>query len=129
MEGFTGIDEDVFEAVVRAAVVPIEEDSVLGVMVCPEVALGGFAVARIKAADGGFIHFQIVARTHECCDPLVKRSHHLGKVVVPRTHQVPAQLDTVGGAQSPLQAVEGLVVAKLFGKQIGTERWTEHTAG
>ena len=32
MEGFTGVDEDVFKAVVRAAVVPIKEDSVLGVM-------------------------------------------------------------------------------------------------
>ena len=39
------MDEDVFEAVVRPAVVPVEEDSVLGVVVGPEVALGGFAFA------------------------------------------------------------------------------------
>ena len=121
MEGFTGVDEDVFKAVVRAAVVPIKEDSVLGVMVCPEITLGGFAFAWIKTADGGFIHFQIVARTHEFGDSLVKWPHHLGKMVVPRTHEISAQLNAVGGAQSPLQAVEGLVVAKLFGKQIGTE--------
>jgi hypothetical protein len=129
MEGVACVDEDIFKAIVSPAVVPIEENSVLGVMVDPEITLGGFSVAGIKATDGRFIHFEIVARTHEFCDSLVKWPHHLGEVVVPRTHQVPAQLDAVGGAQFPFLTEEGLVVTKLFGKQMGAERWGEHAAG
>lgn len=77
------MDEDVFEAVVSPAVVPVEEDSVLGVVVGPEVALGGFAFAGIKAADGGFVDFEVVARSHVLGDASVKGLHHFGKVVVP----------------------------------------------
>lgn len=115
------MDEDVFEAVVRPAVVPVEEDSVPGVMVGPEVALGGFAFAGIKAADGSLIDFEVVARTHVFGNAPVKGLHHFGKVVVPCAHDVATQMDAVGGAKSPLETVEGLMVAKFLGQQICTE--------
>lgn len=115
------MDEDVSKAVVRSAVVPVEEDSVLGVVVGPEVALGGFAFAGIKAADGSLIDFEVVACTHVLGNAPVKGLHHFGKVVVPCAHDVATQLDAVGGAKSPFETVEGLVVAKFFGEEVGCE--------
>lgn len=48
---------------------------------------------------------------------------------MPVAHVVAGELDAVGGPQSPLLAVEGLVVAEFFGEQEGSEARGEDAAG
>ena len=91
-------DEDVVEAGVGPAFVPVEEDAVFGMMVGPEVALAGFPGARIEAANGCFIRLEVVAGAELGGDELVERLKSACKVVVPGAHEVAGEFDAVGGS-------------------------------
>ncbi len=39
---------------------PVEKDSMLGMMIDPEVSGGGFAIAGFEAADGGFVVLEVI---------------------------------------------------------------------
>lgn len=123
------VDEDVVEAGIGPAFVPVEERAVLGVMIDPEVSGGGFAFAEFKAVDWGFVGLQVRALSEFDCDALVERQEAVGKVVVPVAHIIAGELDPVGGPKSPFLAIEGLVVAELFGEKEGSETGGEGAAG
>lgn len=123
------VDEDVVEAGIGPAFVPVEERAVLGVMIDPEVSGGGFAFAGFKAVDWGFVGLQVRALSEFDCDELVERQEAVGKVVVPVAHVVAGELDPVGGPESPFLAIEGLVIAELFGEEEGSEAGGESAAG
>ena len=123
------VDEDVVEAGIGPAFVPVEERAVLGVMIDPEVSGGGFAFAGFKAVDWGLVGLQVRALSEFDCDELVERQEAVGKVVVPVAHVVAGELDPVGGPESPFLAVEGLVVAKLFGEKESSKTGGEGAAG
>ena len=71
-------DEDVVEAVVGAAFVPIEEYAVLGVVVDPEVAEGGFAAAGLEATDGCFVDFEVAGLSQAGGDVFVEGKEAIG---------------------------------------------------
>ncbi len=54
-----GVDEDVVQAGVGPAGLPVEERAVFGVVVDPEVAGGGLAASRVKVVDGRFVYFDV----------------------------------------------------------------------
>ena len=122
-------DEDAVEAVVSSATVPVVDDTVLGVMISPEVASLGFACAGFKVVDGSFVSFDVVRLAEALGDEFVERKESLREVVVPAAHEVAAQFDSVSGFEFPLFAVEGAVVAKLLGEEVGSEAGGEDAAG
>lgn len=124
-----GVDEDLVEAVVGPAFMPVVERSVLGVVVNPEVSQGGFALAGFQAGDGGFVHFEVVAFPEFFGEKLVEPHQALGQVVLPIAHGVAGQDDAVTGIEPPLLTVKGLVVAEFFGEQVGSQAGGEDAAG
>jgi len=130
-EGVTSffVDEDVVEAGVGAAFVPVKKWPVFEVMVGPEVSGGGFAFTGFEAVDGRFIDLDVVAATDALGDDLIKWMEPVGKVIVPVAHVVSCQFDAVGGAQTPFLSIEGLMVAKFFGEQESSEAGCENAAG
>jgi hypothetical protein len=52
-------DEDVVQAGVGAAVVPVEEDAVFVVVIDSELAERGLAFAGLKAADGNLVDLDV----------------------------------------------------------------------
>lgn len=114
-------DEDAVEAVVGATTMPVVDNSVFGVMVGPEVAGLGFAGAGLEVVDGCFVSFEVVGLPHARCDEVVEWKESLREVVVPAAHEVATQFDAVAGFEFPFFAVEGAVVAKLLGEEIGSE--------
>lgn len=131
VEGWLALraDEDVVQAGVGAAFVPIEEHAVFGMAVGPEVSERGFALAGLKAFDRSFIDLDVAGCAHACGDGLMERQQAFGEVVVPGAHEVAREFDAVGGAQFPFLAVKGAVVAELLGEKVGSERRGEHAAG
>ena len=130
MEGVFGVfsNEDGVEAGVGSAGVPIKEGAVFGMVVGPEVALGGFAFAGVKVADGRFVYLKIAARSEDLGLEVVEGAQEFGEMVVPTAHDVAAELDAMGGSQSPFLPVKGLVVAEFFGEKVCAERGGEHAA-
>ena len=122
-------DEDAVEAVVGATTVPVVDDAVLGVMISPEVASLGFAGAGFEVVDGGFVSFDIVGLAEALGDEFVERKESLREMVVPAAHEVAAEFDAVASFEFPLFAVEGAVVAKLLGEEVGSEAGGEDAAG
>ena len=122
-------NEDGVQAGVGAAVVPVEEDAVFGVVIDPELAAAGLALAGLKAADGRFVDLDVGGGAEAGGDEVVKRPQAVGELVVPGAHQVAREFDAVGGLELPLLAVKGAVIAKLLGQQVGSERGSEHAAG
>ena len=123
------VDEDVVETGVGPAFMPVEEDAVLGMMVGPEVTLAGLPGAGLKATNRCFISLEVVAGAELDGDEVVERLKPSCKVVMPGAHDVASEDDAVGGFESPFLPVEGLVVAELFGEEVGSKRWGEHAAG
>lgn len=113
-------DEDVVEAGVGSALVPIKKWTVFGMMVSPKVALLCFAStsARLKVADGCFVDFEVVAGAKLGGDELVERLKSRREVIMPGTHDVAGEFDAMGCSQSPFLSVEGLVVAKFFSEKV-----------
>ena len=99
------------------------------VVIDPELAEGGFAFAGIEAADGRFVDFDVVGLAEAGGEELIEWQQAVGEVVVPGAHEVARELDAVGGAQFPLFAVKGAVIAELLGEQVGCERGGEDAAG
>ena len=123
------VDEDFVEARIGAALMPVKERAVFGVLIDPEVAGGGFSFSGFKAGDGGFVDADVVAGAKASGDEPVGREEAFGKVVVPVAHVVAGDFDPVAGPEFPLLAVKGAVVAKFLGEQICAEGWGEDTAG
>jgi hypothetical protein len=114
-------DEDVVEAGVGPAFMPVEKRAVLGMMIDPELSFLDLAIAGDLAGDGCFVDFEVVAPAKFPGDELVEREESTSKVVVPVAHVVAGEVDAVGGLEFPLLAVEGAVVAKFLGEKIGSE--------
>jgi hypothetical protein len=108
-------DEDVVEAGVGSAFVPIKKRAVFGVVIDPELSFLDLAV------DGCLVDFEVVAPAKFSGDEVVEREESTGKVVVPVAHVVAGEIKAVGGFEFPLLAVEGAVVAKFLGEEIGSE--------
>ena len=115
-------DEDLIEASVGSAFVPVEERAVLGVLPDPEVAGGRFGFAEFEARDGCLINANVVAHADALGDEIVERQEPIGEVVVPVAHDVAFQINAVAGFEFPLFAVEGAVVEKFLGEEVGTQR-------
>lgn len=92
-------DEDLIEASVGSAFVPVEERAVLGVLVDPEVAGGRFAFAGFEARDGCLINANVVAHADALGDEIVERQEPIGEVVVPVAHDVAFQINAVAGLE------------------------------
>ena len=122
-------DEDVVEAGVGSAFVPIKKRAVLGVVIDPELSFLDLAISGDLAVDGCLVDFDVVAAAKFPGDEVVEREEASGKVVVPVAHVVAGELDPVGGPESPFLAVEGLVVAKLFGEKESSKTGGEGAAG
>ena len=122
-------DEDVVEASVGSAFVPIKKRAVLGVVIDPELSFLDLAISGDLAVDGCLVDFDVVAAAKFPGDELVEREEASGKVVVPVAHVVAGEINAVGGFEFPLLAVKGAVVAKLLGKEIGSERGGEDASG
>lgn len=118
-------DEDLIEASVGSAFVPVEERAVFGVLVDPKVAGGGFSFTGFEARYGCLINTNVVAHTDALGDEVVEGQEPLGEVVVPVAHDVAFQIDAVAGFEFPLFAVEGAVVAKFLGEEVGAQRGGE----
>lgn len=114
-------DEDVVEAGVGPAFMPVEKRAVLGVMIDPELSFLDLAIAGDLAGDGCFVDFDVVAPAKFPGDEVVEREEASGKVVVPVAHVVAGEINAVGGFEFPLLAVEGAMVAKFLGEEIGSE--------
>ena len=114
-------DENVVEAGVGPTFMPVKERAVLGVMIDPELAFLDLAIAGDLTVDGCLVDFDVVAPAKFPGDEVVEREESTGKVVVPVAHVVAGEINAVGGFEFPLLAVEGAVVAKLLGKEIGSE--------
>ena len=123
------VDEDVVEAGIGPAFVPVEKRTVFWMMIDPEVSGGGFPFAWFKAVDWGFIGLQVRTLSEFDCDELVERQEAVGKVVVPVAHVVAGELDPVCCPEPPFLAIEGLVVTELFGEKEGSETGGEGAAG
>ena len=122
-------DEDVVQAGVGAAFVPVEEHSVFFMMIDPEVPRRGLARAGLQTSHRGFIDLDVVGLAQAGGNELIERLQPVGEVVVPGAHEVAGELDAMGGLELPLLAVKGAVVAELLGEQVGSERGGEHAAG
>ena len=118
-------DEDLIEASVGSAFVPVEERAVFGVLVDPEVAGGGFPFAGFEAWNGCLINANVVAHTDALGDEVVEGQEPPGEMIVPVAHDVAFQIDAVAGFEFPLFAVEGAVVAKFLGEEVGAQRGGE----
>ena len=114
-------NEDVVEAGVGPAFMPVEKRAVLGVMVDPELSFLDLTIAGDLAGDGCFVDFEVVAPAKFPGNELVEREESTSKVVVPVAHVVAGEIDAVGGLEFPLLAVEGAVVAKFLGEEVGSE--------
>ena len=108
--------EDAVEAGVGSAGVPVVEWAVVLVVEDPELAGGGFPGSWEEVFDGGLVDFDVGAGAHVGGDEVVEGLEGFGEVVVPVAHHVAVDFDAVGGAQLPFLALEGLVVAELFGE-------------
>ena len=122
-------DEDVVEAGVGSAFVPVKKRAVLGVMIDPELSFLDSSISGDLAVDGCFVDFDVVAAAKFPGDKVVEREEPAGKVVVPVAHVVAGEIDAVGGFEFPLLAVEGAVVAKFLGEEICSERGGEDASG
>lgn len=76
---------------------PIKEDSVLGMMISPEVAEFCLAAARVEVADRGFINLYVRRMSYLGGDEFVKGEQKAGEVVVPVAHEVAGEFDAVSG--------------------------------
>ena len=67
------VDEDLVEAGVSPAFVPVEKWTMFRVVIDPEVSGGCFAFAWLKAVDGCFVCFEVRTLAEFCSDELVER--------------------------------------------------------
>jgi len=102
-------DEDLIQAGVGSAFVPVEERAVFGVLVDPKVTGGGFSFPGFEARDGclifasarplrapfgrlcysaPFINANVVAHADALGDEIVEGQEPVGKMVVPVAHDV-----------------------------------------
>ncbi len=126
-EGFVFFStENGVEAGIGTALVPINSNSVFGVVIDPELAELGFTGSGNKTPDGGFIDLDVVGLTEAGGDEFMERLQAVSKVIVPGTHEVAGELDAVGGTQFPLLAVEGARNGQgscAFSGGVGSERF------
>ena len=90
-------------------------------MIGPEVAFLGFACSGLKIRDGSLVHSQVRGASELGGDELVKGQTEGGEVFLPLAHEAAVEGDTVANLEFPFLSVVGLVVAKLFGEEVGGE--------
>lgn len=124
-----GVDEDVIKAGAGSAGVPVVEDSVVDAVVSPEVAELSFAAAGLKVTDGSFVNAEIRALSYLGGDELPERKAEGGEVFLPFADETTIEVDAVSGFELPLLTVVGLMVAKFFAEEVGSETGGEMTFG